>query len=41
MSKQVGERRNEATVVNEVMEDWLFTTPTGTQLEPSNLRKVF
>jgi len=27
--------------VNEVMDDWLFTTPQGTQLDPSNLRKVF
>jgi integrase len=23
------------------MEDWLFTTRQGTQLDPSNLRKVF
>ena len=23
------------------MEDWLFTTPLGTQLDPSNLRKAF
>jgi integrase len=23
------------------MEDWLFTTPKGARLEPSNLRKVF
>ena len=23
------------------MEGWLFTTPVGTQLDPSNLRKVF
>jgi integrase len=41
MTKQVGDRRDAATVVNEVMQDWLFTTPTGTRLEPSNLRKVF
>jgi integrase len=27
--------------VNEVMEDWRFTTPQGTQLDQSNLRKVF
>jgi integrase len=27
MEKQPGERRDAATVVNEVMEDWLFTTP--------------
>jgi len=41
MAKEPGERRDAATVVNEVMEDWLFTTPQGTQLDPSNLRKVF
>ncbi len=31
-------------MVNEVMEDWLFTTPKPRavrQLDPSNLRKVF
>ena len=41
MAKEPGERRDAATVVNEVMEDWLFTTPQGTRLDPSNLRKVF
>jgi integrase len=41
MAKEPGERRHAATVVNEVMEDWLFTTPQGAQLDPSNLRKVF
>ena len=61
MEKPTGERKDAATVVNEVMEDWLFTTPEiiakskaakrkrspkakprgGTQLDPSNLRKVF
>ena len=41
MAKEPGERRDAAAVVNEVMEDWLFTTPQGTQLDPSNLRKVF
>jgi integrase len=55
MAKELGERRDAAAVVNEVMEDWLFTTPEiiakskvakriprgGTQLDPSNLRKVF
>ena len=58
--KQLAEERKEAaTVVNEVMEGWLFQTPVikrsesakrrrpeveprgGTQLDPSNLRKVF
>src|SRR5262249_10520016 len=28
-------------VVNAVMKDWLFQTPTGTQLDPSNVRKIF
>ena len=44
MEKPAGERRDAATVVNKVMEDWLFTTPApraGRQLDPSNLRKVF
>jgi integrase len=41
MIKPVGERRDAATIINEVMEDWLFTTPKGARLEPSNLRKVF
>jgi len=57
MEKPADERRDAATVVNEVMEDWLFTTPEimakpkavgrkpkprgGTQLDPSNLRKMF
>jgi len=61
MEKPAEERRDAATVVNEVMESWLFTTPEtiakseaakrrrflgvkprgGTQLDPSNVRKVF
>jgi integrase len=60
MEKPADERRDAATVVNEVMEDWLFQTPVikpseaatrrqpadhkprgGTQIDPSNLRKVF
>jgi integrase len=61
MEKPAAERRDAAVVVNEVMEDWLFTTPQtaancdaakrrrllgikprgGTQLDPSNVRKVF
>ena len=41
MKKPAGERRDAAAIVNAVMEDWLFTTSTGTQLDPSNLRKVF
>ena len=41
MEKPAGERRDAAEVVNDVMEDWLFTTPKCARLEPSNLRKVF
>jgi integrase len=41
MERPAGERRDAAEVVNEVMEDWLFTTPKEARLEPSNLRKVF
>jgi integrase len=61
MEKPADERRDAATVVNEVMEDWLFQTPEtvaksgkgkrershgtkprgGTQIDPSNLRKIF
>jgi integrase len=41
MEKPAEERRDAATVVNEVMEDWLFQTPVGTQMDPSNLRKLF
>jgi integrase len=41
MEKPAEERRDAATVVNEVMEGWLFQSPVGTQLDPSNLRKLF
>ena len=51
MKKPAEERKNAATIVNGVMEDWLFQTPgivkkDGTvigraQIDPSNLRKVF
>jgi integrase len=53
MEKPAEERREAATIVNEVMEDWLFQTPRtipksedatprgGTQIDPSNLRKLF
>ncbi len=41
MEKPAGERRNAATVADEVMSGWLFTTPAETRLEPSNLRKVY
>ncbi len=39
--KPVAERRKPEEVINSVMDDWLFTTATGTQLDPSNLTKVF
>ena len=41
MEKPAEERRDAATVVNEVMEGWLFQSPQGTQLDPSKLRKLF
>jgi integrase len=53
IEKPAEERRDAATVINAVMEDWLFQTPRttpkaedavsrgGTQIDPSNLRKVF
>ncbi len=51
MKKPAEERREAATVVNEVMDNWLFQTSgvvkkngqviRATRLEPSNLRKVF
>ena len=33
MEKPAEERRDAATVVNEVMEGWLFQTPVGTQIQ--------
>ncbi len=41
MEKPAGERKDAVTIVNEVMDGWLFATPIGTQLDPSNLRKAF
>ena len=41
IEKPSGERRGAAEVTGEIMEGWLFTTPIGTQLNPSNLRKAF
>jgi integrase len=41
MERPADERRDAPAVVSDVMEDWLFTTPSGARLEPSNLRKVF
>lgn len=33
IEKLAEERRDAATVVNEVMEDWLFQSPIGTQID--------
>lgn len=41
MEKPPEEKRPKEDVIVEVMEAPLFTTPAGTRLEPSNLRKVF
>jgi integrase len=41
MEKPAEERRNAATVVNEVMEGWLFTTPAGAQIDPGSLLRLF
>jgi integrase len=41
MAKSADERREAAAVINEVMEGWLFQAPAGTQIDPSNLRKLF
>jgi integrase len=41
MKKPAEARREAAEVVNETMEGWLFQTAAGTQIDPSNLRKVF
>ena len=41
MEKPSEERRDAATVVNEVMEELAVQSPVGTQIDPSNLRKLF
>ena len=41
LSKPAIERRDKDEVLQEVMEDYLFTTPIGTRLDPSNLRRAF
>jgi integrase len=41
MEKPAEERRDAATVVNEVMDGWLFTSPRGMRLESNNTRNVF
>lgn len=41
MERPAEEHRGAATVLDEVMDGWLFQTPVGTQIDPSNLRKLF
>ena len=41
MKKPAGERRKTEKVIQDVMEDYLFTTEAGTHLDPSNLRRRF
>jgi integrase len=41
IKKPAGERRKTEKVIREVMEGYLFTTPIGTRLDPSNLRRAF
>jgi integrase len=41
MEKPAEEHRDAITVTNGVMDGWLFQTPVKTQLDPSNLRKMF
>ncbi len=39
MERPHQERRGHAEVLNGVMDGWLFTTPSGTQLDPANMRE--
>jgi integrase len=41
MKKPAGERRKTDKLIREVMEGYLFTTPIGRRLDPSNLRRAF
>jgi integrase len=41
MAKPVSEQRDGTAVFNAVMEDWLFTTVRGCQINPANLLKLF
>ena len=41
IKKPATERRREDAIDQEIQDGWLFQTPVGTQLDPSNLRKVF
>jgi integrase len=39
LDKPPEERRKQEEVLAEVIDGWVFTTPQGTQLDPSNMRK--
>ena len=39
MERPHEERRGHPEVLNGVMDGWLFTTPSGTQLDPANMRE--
>lgn len=41
LKKPASDRRPREKVIEEVMEDYLFTTEAGTHLDPSNLRRAF
>jgi integrase len=41
LSKPATERGDKEAIIQQVMEDYLFTTPIGTRLDPSNLRRAF
>ena len=41
MKKSATDRLGEQAVLDIVNADWLFQTPAGTQIDPSNLRKLF
>src|SRR5215510_3465022 len=41
MKKPAADRRKTEKVIQDVMEGYLFTTPTGSHLDPSNLRRAF
>jgi integrase len=40
LKKPASERRPREKVIQEVMEDYLYTTEAGTHLDPSNLRRA-
>jgi regulator of sirC expression with transglutaminase-like and TPR domain len=40
LKKSASDRRPREKVIQEVMEDYLFTTDAGTHLDPSNVRRA-